>query len=341
MVFPWMDRIKRIDVRAAAFAVPPQQFITIDGGIVEMGAEIQYGIVDVVTMIREVVNHQDILRSLGKTLLIKILVKKEVSELEKDKRTPESEILDAINDQVCKWGINVHRVKLSEAKVLKQPESGSNPAVSSVLKGLGMKNDPKYPTPQEFVRATHGLEKQPTDSMLGSFSVTGTSAEVNMNLLQNLNGGSGGGGSSQVQPGGMGMVDMAIQNPPDKFSANWKRCLEVILANDFGPSVTLEQEAHGLYQLEITETEAGRDIYFLDLSATNRTISKEEPLGGREPDVSIVISSPDLASILEGSLAPLQAYLTGRISATGDIRKLMFFDKLSKRGHKPGSTFTV
>ena len=24
--------------------------------------------------------------------------------------------------------------------------------------GLGMKEDPDYPTPQEFVRATHGLE---------------------------------------------------------------------------------------------------------------------------------------------------------------------------------------
>jgi hypothetical protein len=36
-----MDRTKCIDVRAAAFAVPPQQFITCDGGIVEMGAEIQ------------------------------------------------------------------------------------------------------------------------------------------------------------------------------------------------------------------------------------------------------------------------------------------------------------
>jgi len=41
LVFPWMDRTKMIDVRAAAFAVPPQQFITFDGGIVEMGAEIQ------------------------------------------------------------------------------------------------------------------------------------------------------------------------------------------------------------------------------------------------------------------------------------------------------------
>ena len=54
IVFPWMDRTKKIDVRASAFAVPPQQFITCDGGIVEMGAEIQFGIVDVVTMISEV-----------------------------------------------------------------------------------------------------------------------------------------------------------------------------------------------------------------------------------------------------------------------------------------------
>ena len=73
-----MDRTKRIDVRAAAFAVPPQQFITCDGGIVEMGAEIQYGIVDVVTMVSEVADHQDILRSLGKTVLVRLLAKKHV-----------------------------------------------------------------------------------------------------------------------------------------------------------------------------------------------------------------------------------------------------------------------
>jgi len=48
-----------------------------------------------------------------------------------------------------------------------------------------------------------------------------------------------------------------------------------------------------------------------------------------------------LASILEGTLAPLQAYLTGRISASGDMRKLMLFDKLSKRGHTKGTMFSV
>ena len=58
-------------------------------------------------------------------------------------------------------------------------------------------------------------------------------------------------------------------------------------------------------------------------------------------DVTVNLRSPDLANILEGTLEPLQAYLAGRISASGDIRKLMLFDRLSKRGHKPGTMFNV
>ena len=71
-------------VSDSAFSVPPQQLITNDGGIIEIGAEVstspvvtchvsrvtchvscvqvQYGITDVVVMVREVADHQDILR---------------------------------------------------------------------------------------------------------------------------------------------------------------------------------------------------------------------------------------------------------------------------------------
>ena len=98
------------------------------------------------------------MRSLGKTILIKILVKKTVSQLEKDKRMSSQVIQDELNCQVRKWGIDVQRVELSGVKVLKEAENSSSAAVGSILKGLGMKEDPEYPTPQEFVRATHGLE---------------------------------------------------------------------------------------------------------------------------------------------------------------------------------------
>ena len=98
----------------------------------------------------------------------------------------------------------------------------------------------------------------------------------------------------------------------------------------------------GLYQLEITETLVGTDTYYISLSSNAKFVTQGvvSP-DGRSPDVSVQISSSDLASVLEGTLVPLQAYLTGRISASGDVRKLMLFDKLSKRGHGPGAMFSV
>ena len=70
-------------------------------------------------------------------------------------------IQDDLNNQVRKWGIDVQRVDLSAVKILKEAENGSSAAVGSILKGLGMKTDPDYPTPKEFVRATHGFEPEP------------------------------------------------------------------------------------------------------------------------------------------------------------------------------------
>jgi len=333
IVFPWMDRTKKVDVRAAAFSVPPQQLITCDGGIVEMGAEIQYGIVDVVTMVSEVADHQDILRSLSKTLLIKILVKKSLRQIEKERRRPAAEIQDEINLQVRQWGIDVQKVELSEPKILKQPENGGNSAVGSILKGLGMKSDPKYPTPEEFVRLTHGIEEPSNQGALPDLGGGNGGANMNISLLQMM---SNMGAKSSGVPGIVVPPDEGPAIAPEVFS--WGRCLEVIVETEFnGP---LDDEACGLYLLEITETPIGTDTYFISLSSDAKSVSQTSP-DGSKPDVSVQISSSDLASVLEGTLAPLQAYLTGRISASGDVRKLMLFDKLSKRGHKPGAMFSV
>ena len=99
---------------------------------------------------------QEILRSLGKTILVKILVKKRTAQLEKDTREAGRKIQDELNDQVRKWGIDVQKVELSSVKIMKPPESGSTTAVGSILRGLGVKRDEKYLTQQDVVRASHG-----------------------------------------------------------------------------------------------------------------------------------------------------------------------------------------
>jgi len=79
-------------------------------------------------------------------------------------------LLGIISFKVRKWGIDVHKVELSEAKILKQPENGSTTAVGSILKGLGVKGETKFPTPEEFVRASHGVGEETNTQQSGFMS---------------------------------------------------------------------------------------------------------------------------------------------------------------------------
>jgi len=202
----------------------------------------------------------------------------------------------------------VHSVKLSECKVLKQAESGSNQAVGSILKGLGMKNEPKYPTPSEFIKGIDGgegqVEQQPSVSLLGGGALDGA---MSTNLLQTLSQQQGAGAvSSAVQLGPGIVVPPSAPGNAEDMPSNWGRCLEVMIASEFTGAV--EPDAAGVYKLEIGETAAGIDVYFIVLDGLKKVVSKDVNPSGREPDVSVCVASSDLAAVLDGSLAPLQVF---------------------------------
>ena len=123
-----------------------------------------------------------------------------------------------------------------------------------------------------------------------------------MSLLQSLSQGQ----TKQLGPGIVADPNIGIIKSPVAITetppSNWGRCLEVIMASEFG---VVEQDAHGVYQLVISETENGTDTYFIDVGESRRAVLSECP-AGRQPDVSVSISSSDLATVLDGSLAPLQ-----------------------------------
>ena len=129
----------------------------------------------------------------------------------------------------------------------------------------------------------------------------------------------------------------------------WGKRLEDILESEFKDGTIMDDDACGLYKLEIlNETERANEyssiphtsIYYIEMNATNRCI-RNEISSEQMLDISITISSEDLTGILDGSLSPLHAYLTGRISVDGDVRKLMLLNKISERSHKPGTMFNV
>jgi len=351
VTFPWMDQCKRVDVRASAFSVPPQQFITQDGGIMEMGAEVQFEFTDVETMVREVRDHQDILRSLGRTLITKTLTKKTVQALSKDKRLAAEKIKDDLNQQVRKWGIDIREVSLSDARLLKKPEEKS--ALAPVLQNLGLKDEQAFPSPEQFVRGDY---RQNTSDESDAEALNKLASAVGGMLKTKAEVGGGGGGgldlnamASMMSSLGAGSGIQAVQMPqllPENVmqsgsgatsKSDWHRGLEGIICNDY---IQIDSEAYGVYELEILESKLGTELFYIDITANGKSVTKAASKS-RRCDVAISLSSSDLAGVLGGTLSPLQAYLTGKITANGDVRKLMFFDKLSNRGHKPGAMFTI
>jgi len=346
IVFPWIDKIKKVNIGASAFSVPPLQFISQDGGIVEMGAEVQYAIVDVVTMVREIADHQDILRSLGKSLLTKILTKMTVNKLIKDRRVACARILDDLNVQVRKWGVDIRSVVLSDPKVLKKPEDRS--VMGPILQNMGLKDSQEFPSPEQFIRNNFGAGDNETSdaaalntlaSAVGGYLQKSKAEGKGFDLSSMAN--MMGGANLKMMGDQMGMNQMQAPTMGTKTTkqSDWHRCLDAILNADSG---ALDNEAIGVYELTIQETELGSEHFMMEITSVSRTVTKVE--GGypaKKPDVAVIITSSDLAGVLQGTLSPLQAYLTGRITANGDVKKLMFFDRLSARGHKPGSMFTI
>ena len=85
--------------------------------------------------------------------------------MEKDTRIPAQCIQEEMNNQVRKWGIDIQRVELSTAKILKQAGNNSGSTMVSILKGKG---EQEFPTPKEFIQASQGLSEENSSSMAAS-----------------------------------------------------------------------------------------------------------------------------------------------------------------------------
>jgi len=156
LVFPWIDRTLTVDVSNSAFSVPPQQIITHDGAIIEIGAEVHYAVTDCVALVSQVADYQEMLRSLAKTVLVRMTVKQTISQLNKEKHRCENSVKDEINGQVRKWGLDVRLVEYCEIKVLKAPEKegGIPPLLATLSKVSGSIS------PAEFAKYIYSTELQ-------------------------------------------------------------------------------------------------------------------------------------------------------------------------------------
>ncbi|TNN86908.1 Stomatin-like protein 1 [Liparis tanakae] len=291
LVLPLIDQWQRVDLRTRAFNIPPCQVITLDGGMLSVGADIQFRIWSPVMSVLSVQDLNASTRMTALKALTHSLAKKTVREIQ-TQRVKLGEYLGMdINEMTQPWGLEVDRVELTLGSVLKAPEDGpSAPLI----------------TPPSIT----GLE-----------GLTGSIQQLAMQFLGN---------SGILQPQKEDSITFAdeLSSAPQEAVDTPGSVEELLGRVKLVLSETLVQQVGASFQFNISLEDGQHHSYYVDLSQGSGAAGAGSLSG--EPDVTLSLSGSDLVAMFQGGLQPFAAYTSGRLKVQGDIKTAMKLDKLIK-----------
>ncbi|XP_023997550.2 stomatin-like protein 1 isoform X2 [Salvelinus sp. IW2-2015] len=122
LVLPLIDQWQRVDLRTRAFNIPPCQVTTRDGGVVSVGADIQFRIWSPVMSVVSVQDLNASTRLTAHNAMTTSLGRKSVREIQTERIKLGEYLGMDINEMTKPWGLEVDRVELTVGAVLKPPE---------------------------------------------------------------------------------------------------------------------------------------------------------------------------------------------------------------------------
>lgn len=295
LVLPLIDQWQRVDLRTRAFNIPPCQVITRDGGMLLVGADIQFRIWNPVMSVVSVQDLNASTRMTAQNVLTHSLSKKTVREIQTERMKLEEYLGMDINEMTHPWGLEVDRVELTFGSLLKAPEEGQPAALTTPL-----------PAP-----AAPGLE-----------GLTGSIQQLAMHFLSHS-------GSSQPQQKDSLTLMNELGSEPEAATATPGSVEELLSRVQMLLSETLVEQVRGCFQFEISTADGQQHLYYLDLSQ-GRGAAGSGSLH-REPDVTMSMSDCDLVEMFQGRLQPFAAYTSGRLKVQGDIQMAMKLEELIKQ----------
>ncbi|XP_066557866.1 stomatin-like protein 1 [Amia ocellicauda] len=290
LVLPFIDQWKRVDLRTKAFNIPPCKVTTKDGGLVSVGADIQFRIWNPVMSVVAVQDLNASTRLTAQNAMTRSLIKKTVREIQMERiRLGENLGVD-INEKTRPWGLEVDRVELTLESVLKAPED-----CASVIM------PPSVP----------GLE-----------GLTGPIQQLAMHFLGN--------NSMSTPSHGKGdTVSFVDERGPTDPAVLKRLSAEELLSTVEGLlSERLVSQVGACFQFNIGLRDGAQNNYFVDLSEGSGKAGAGVP--DRTPDVVLQMSEEDLVAMLQGNLRPFAAYTGGRLKVQGDLKTAMKLEELIK-----------
>ncbi|KAK2917813.1 stomatin-like protein 1 isoform X1 [Channa argus] len=291
LVLPLIDQWQKVDLRTRAFNIPPCQVNTRDGGVLLVGADIQFRIWSPVLSVVSVQDLNASTRMTAHNALIHSMAKKTVREIESE-RVKLGEYLGVdINEMTQPWGLEVDRVELTLGSLLKAPEGGfSGPLIMPPsVPGLEGLTGPIQQLAMHFLSHSSSSKPQEEDSVT---------------LMDELS-----------------SVPQIVVNTPRSAEELFDRVKPLL-------SETLVHQVRACFQFDIRSEDGQHHSYYVDLRTGSGAAGAGSLF--QEPDVTLSMSESDLLAMFQGRLQTFSAYTSGRLKIEGDIKTAIKLEELIK-----------
>jgi regulator of protease activity HflC (stomatin/prohibitin superfamily) len=117
ILFPFVDKMVKIDLRTVTMEVPPQEIITRDNVPARVTAVIYFRVVDPNKSVIEVENHVLATSQISQTTLRSVLGQRDLDDLLTNRETINEELQKIIDEQTDPWGIKVSVVEVKDVEI--------------------------------------------------------------------------------------------------------------------------------------------------------------------------------------------------------------------------------
>ncbi|XP_030622051.1 stomatin-like protein 1 [Chanos chanos] len=293
LILPFIDQWQKVDLRTRAFNIPPCKVNTKDGGLVSVGADIQFRIWSPVMSVVAVQDLNASTRLTAQNIMTRNLSKKTLREIQTERLRLGEYVGMEINDMTKPWGLEVDRVELTLEGVLRGPdESPSGPLIVP----------PSVP----------GLE-----------GIAGPIQQLAMHFLSK---------SAAPEPlnkDTVNFTDEVNSEPVTGESGEGCKSVEELLSRvRLVLSESLVSQVGACFQFHVSTGGGQNSAYYVDLSQGGGACGAG--MLRRDPDVTLSMSEEDLQAMFQGSLRPFAAYSSGRLRVQGDLSIAMKLEHLVK-----------
>ncbi|GAB4564079.1 MAG: SPFH domain-containing protein [Anaerolineae bacterium] len=112
LIIPFLDSIKKVDMREQVVDVPPQEVITKDNVVVTVDAIVYYEATDPVKLVYNVADFYNAATKLAQTNLRNVVGEMELDEALTSREMINAKLREVLDDATDKWGVRIVRVEI-------------------------------------------------------------------------------------------------------------------------------------------------------------------------------------------------------------------------------------